>query len=102
MTKERLIKPKVLSRTPKEQAEAFFTEINNQELVIQKILEQKGVYEPLIRQNIEDFVLYWTEPNKNGTKQRWELEKTFEVFRRLRTWFARSKTYKNPSRIIQI
>lgn len=32
------------------------------------------------------FYNYWTEKNKSGTKQRWELEKTFEVGKRFATW----------------
>jgi len=36
---------------------------------------------------IERFVDYWTEPNKSGTKQRWELERTFDLVRRIKTWF---------------
>jgi hypothetical protein len=33
-----------------------------------------------------DFFLYWTEMNKSGTKFRAELEKTFDVSRRLKRW----------------
>ena len=36
---------------------------------------------------IERFTDYWTEPNKSGTKQRWELERTFDLIRRVKTWF---------------
>ena len=32
-------------------------------------------------------ISYWTELNKTGTKQRWELERTFDVKRRLANWF---------------
>jgi hypothetical protein len=36
------------------------------------------------------FVLCWTEPNKSGTKVRWEQQPTFDVKRRLFTWFSKS------------
>ena len=35
---------------------------------------------------LEDFVDYWTEPNKSKTKLRYELQKTFDIARRLKTW----------------
>jgi hypothetical protein len=39
------------------------------------------------------FCNYWTEKNRSGTKMRWELEKTFEITRRLATWASRDKEY---------
>lgn len=38
---------------------------------------------------LRKFYDYWSEPNKNKTKMRFELEKTWEVGRRLATWKAR-------------
>ena len=35
---------------------------------------------------LEDFIEYWTEPNKSCTKMRFELEKTWSLSRRLKTW----------------
>lgn len=49
------------------------------------------------------FFYYWTEKNKSGTKDRWELEKTFDVGRRWKTWqnnaqkFNQSNYGKNQS-----
>jgi len=34
----------------------------------------------------ENFFLFWSELNKSGTKQRWELEKTWDLNRRLKRW----------------
>lgn len=48
-----------------------------------------------IETEFKKFILWWTEPNKTGKKQRWELEKTFEVKRRLYTWLSRSNQFKN-------
>ena len=38
------------------------------------------------KEDKNDFFLYWTEMNKSGTKFRAELEKTFDVSRRLKRW----------------
>ena len=35
---------------------------------------------------IEAFCDYWTEPNKSKTKMKFELQKTFDLSRRLKTW----------------
>ena len=40
---------------------------------------------------IRAFYDYWTEPNKSKTKMRFELEKTWDVKRRLNTWASREK-----------
>jgi len=37
-------------------------------------------------QLLEAFIDYWTEPNKSKTKLRYELQKTFDIARRLKTW----------------
>ena len=63
---------------------------------IRKWLEEKKVV--ITRKDIEEFVLYWTEPNKSGTKERWETEKTFDVRRRLIKWMDnKSKWSKTTS-----
>lgn len=43
---------------------------------------------------IEKFCQYWTEPNRSGTKMRFELEKVFDIPRRLATWASRDKDIK--------
>lgn len=40
---------------------------------------------------IRDFFDYWTEPNKSKTKMHFELERTWDTARRLRTWASRER-----------
>jgi len=40
---------------------------------------------------LDKFCNYWTEKNKSKTKMRFELERTFEISRRLVTWSSRDK-----------
>ena len=58
----------------------------------------KYFYESLVpyvetygKELIRAFYDYWTEPNKSKTKMRFELEKTWDVKRRLNTWASREK-----------
>jgi hypothetical protein len=46
------------------------------------------------RDFLNDFYRYWTEPNKSGTKFRQELEKTWDLERRLSTWAKNDKNFK--------
>lgn len=43
---------------------------------------------------IRGFFDYWSEMNKSRTKMRYELERTWEVSRRLSTWASRDKRFK--------
>lgn len=44
---------------------------------------------------LNEFYRYWTEPNKSNTKFRQELEKTWDLERRLQTWAKNDKNFKN-------
>lgn len=76
------------ARTPKEEAVNFFEKKEAQQNVINYFVS-KGADESAITQEIAKFISYWTEKNSTGTKQRWQMEKTFEVRRRLVTWFGK-------------
>lgn len=42
---------------------------------------------------LKNFFQYWTEPNHSNTKMLFELQKTFDVERRLVTWAKREKDF---------
>lgn len=75
--------------TPAQIAKEFFSdEADHSELI--DFFVSKGISEEAVRQEIQKFKMYWTEPNKSGTKTRWQMQKTFEIRRRLFTWFNRA------------
>lgn len=45
---------------------------------------------------MNEFYAYWTEPNKSNTKFRQELEKVWDLKKRLGTWSKNDKTFKKP------
>lgn len=45
---------------------------------------------------LNGFIDYWTEPNKSNTKMKYELNKTWETKRRLKTWAANQKKWDKP------
>jgi hypothetical protein len=64
--------------------------INNKELFINNIEE----YKILLGDSYDEFLEYWCEPNKDG-KLRFELEKFFDVKRRVNTWIKNKLRYGN-------
>ena len=42
----------------------------------------------------DNFYAYWTEQNKSG-KERWELEKFFNIERRIKTWMNNKTKFNN-------
>ena len=62
--------------------------INYKELLINNIEEHKD----LLGDSYNEFLDYWCEPNKNG-KLRYELEKFFDVKRRINTWTKNKNKY---------
>jgi hypothetical protein len=83
--------------TPAQTANSFFVSLESQEKLVTAIAERYKINIDGVRQQISKFISYWTEPNKSGTKQRWQMEKTFEITRRLTVWFSRVKNYSRPS-----
>lgn len=87
--------------TPSQETKLFFTDVEKQEEVLTH-LKEKGIEEQLARREISKFISYWTEPTKSGNKQRWELEKAFEITRRLGTWFSRINNFNKQKTITSI
>lgn len=89
--------------TPAKVADSFLNDMDSE--YRKKFFNEminKGLNDEEVRKETLKFISYWTEPNKSGTKQRWETEKTFEVGRRLATWFSRTQNFKNNKQIISI
>lgn len=47
---------------------------------------------------VGDFIAYWTEPNRSQTKMRYELERTWDVERRLSTWEKKEAQFGKPQK----
>jgi hypothetical protein len=84
--------------SPKEKAIKFFSEETFRKEIATKIQEKTGVELKLILKEINNFCNYWLELNKLGTKRRWEMQQTFEVDRRLLTWFNNIDQFKKQTK----
>jgi len=83
---------KVKEDTPAEIASSFFSKEKYYKEIINLLSEK--IKNEILLPEVDKFILYWTEPNKSGTKVRWEMQKTFDVKRRLKTWFENKQQWK--------
>ena len=88
---------KAISATPKNLSIQFFQGGEIRQTIKQKLLKN-GVPEEILEREFKKFTLYWTEPNHTGKKERWQMQKTFDVKRRLWTWLNRSKDFHSEKR----
>jgi hypothetical protein len=65
-----------------------------EEEFIFNVFQYEGQYSGTM---LQKFCNYWTEKNKSGTKMRWELERVFEINRRLATWSSRDRDIKTTA-----
>ncbi len=81
--------------SPAHEAENFFLSVfqkNEQYTELAKKLESANLPFEKVSAELDRFASYWTELTKDGKKQRWQLEKTFEIKKRITTWFSRINT----------
>ncbi len=75
---------------PTEPIKIDTTELNKRKLearrqaFIEDLRNYQGQYTSEL---LNAFYLYWIEPNKSYTKMRWELQRTWNLALRLKTWY---------------
>lgn len=79
---------KVEKKKPKDKDAAKAATLSRKDSFYQSLVPFVGKYPKEI---IRAFFDYWSELNKSGTKMRYELEKTWELPRRLATWANRER-----------
>ena len=75
------------TETPAQIADDFFLKGEHYKKYLSIFSEDRDP--EIVEKEFMKFILYWTEPNKSGTKVRWRMQDTFEVKRRLYTWMSR-------------
>ena len=84
--------------SPQNETRRFFQAVKDGsiELVefVKALAEKNRADENIIKNEILKFVNYWTEKSQTGKYERWELQRTFEVNRRMATWFGNVDKFK--------
>lgn len=97
--------PAIISATFFKGVQDLRAQIPSEEgIITQKFLKElqqkhEGVDKQVIWLEIKKFEQYWTEKNSTGKKQLWQQQKTFEVDRRLVTWFQKVKGFASGAEI---
>lgn len=74
--------------TPKQEATEFFASRDLPYETVKWLID-KGIPEKVAIDELFKFINYWSELNATGKKMKWQLQATFELHRRLATWFSR-------------
>lgn len=85
----------IVEESPREYAKRFFdpTSRCRVEFVDELCASHPEINRDAVISELKKFFTYWTEPNGSGTKQRWQMQATFEVKRRLYTWLSKAGQY---------
>lgn len=82
------------SPTPSQIMKNFLNpETDEQDKQVKRLIENFRLDEKYIWDELGKFIDYWEETTKSGIKQRWELEKTWNLERRLDFWINQSLKY---------
>lgn len=84
------------SQTMKDFIEMILGRNEMYEPFVTQLSESKGLPVEIVRAELDRFINHWCEHSKNGKKQKWEMERTFEVPNRLRTWFSNYLKWNPP------
>jgi hypothetical protein len=69
--------------------------VNKEQKFINLVIEENKKTNPQVPQDvIDEFCSYWTERNLNGTKMKYEMQKTFDIKRRLQRWIKNQQEWK--------
>ena len=86
-----------IDSSPSQINNKFFNDEEYQNEIINKISDKYKTDINFVKSEVKKFVSYWTEPNKSGTKVKWQKQDTFEITRRLATWFNNIKNFNSQS-----
>tara|TARA_Y100000401_G_C8292351_1_gene209428 strand:+ start:52 stop:480 length:429 start_codon:yes stop_codon:yes gene_type:complete len=67
--------------------------INKRKLEFEEIVFQVT---DISKDDLQNFVDYWTESNKSNTKMKFEMERTFDINLRLKRWMKNKKNWYKP------
>ena len=73
--------------TPSQEMKLFLEEREYLDKIATAIIRKSNASPDIIIRELLKFRSYWSELNGTGQKQRWQLEKTFELKRRIAKWF---------------
>jgi hypothetical protein len=99
---EEILQENEVNVKPSEVMKSFINAVKNNTQEYKNLLveleKKKEIPVKVAEIEIQKFIEYWTELNKSGKKQKWELQETFEVSRRLATWFRNFQKFNQKKK----
>jgi hypothetical protein len=99
--------------TPKDRTKSFFKGITDLMLkektpeaeamaeLLRKVSSEQGIESWIKKKAFWDEIVkfgdYWQEKDQLGKKEKWQMQKTFEVDKRLQTWLRRAGQWSKPT-----
>lgn len=80
--------------------EIFEEKILKDEEFLEKIKTKFEIENESLKSSAENFLIYWTEKNQNWRKEKWQMQKTFDIQKRFFMWLSNEKKWnfsKNKS-----
>lgn len=84
----------VLQKSEKTLFSLLSETLKNQEFV-QKLQNKFWFESNVLKSSAENFLIYWTEKNPSGRKEKWEMEKTFDIERRIYARLTNEKKWSS-------
>lgn len=87
-------------KTQKSFLEIFEEKILKDEEFLEKIKNKFEIENESLKSSAENFLIYWTEKNQNWRKEKWQMQKTFDIQKRFFMWLSNEKKWnfsKNKS-----
>ena len=81
--------------SPSEEMKLFLEEEEYLYKIANKFSEKTSMPKDMMIKELRKFKSYWSELNGSGKKQRWQLQQTFQLQRRLITWFKNGQEFRN-------
>jgi len=79
--------------TPFQEMNLFLKDDNFFNKIASEFAEKENISLSVVVAQLQSFRSYWSELNRSGKKQKWELQKTFEVKRRIGTWLRNAEQF---------
>ena len=92
---ERIIKEELEERekTPSQEMKSFLKDNSFFNEIVAEFSKKNKMESSEVILQAQRFRSYWSELNASGKKQKWQLEKTFELKRRFGTWMRRAESF---------
>ena len=82
-------------KTKKSFLEIFKEKILENNEFLEKIKTKFEIENESLKNSAENFLIYWTEKNENWRKERWQMQKTFDIQKRFFMWLSNEKKWRN-------